>query len=172
VKEIVIVLTILVVAASCKRDYMYANLQLGPHDHPRLQGTSKSMYDSIVPPRLISDSSMIYSDLNTLLRIANNKEWDGGDSYFDAFIEIDEKGKVMLKRFDSTPSIKSDFKKILDQLLTQVNLWEPACLKTNPEHKLSYKIYLEITLREKEINFRMYGDEHRYFLRKNFSRPI
>jgi len=157
------------ILSACKKEVTYDNLESVSEEV--IFNEQNSMYDSIVAPTISVDTSLFYSRLSDYLKFTNSIGGDG-DSYCFVKFLITENGEIKIRSIDANRAIEKNMQNIVPKIFSDIGLWQPAYMKTDPNRKLPYKVTLYLIVKETTLGLRIYGEEHYYFLRKDYKRPL
>lgn len=169
-KTLILFLLVSLSGLACKQQIVMEKAVSGS-EPVEFSGPVPSIYDSITPPKLITDSSKLYKELNKLLLFSNNLKWEDEISFTTCFVTIGRNGKIQSKGCKSSNPIETEMIKVTDYLLANLSEWEPAYKKAEPNEKLQVLARISFFFYKNEIKFDVESSSY-YFLRKSFKRPI
>ncbi|MEP6738180.1 MAG: hypothetical protein ABJA70_21825 [Chryseolinea sp.] len=138
----------------------------------KLEGTVKSIHVGIAAPRLIFDSLRFNARLQVILKSTNeiNVE-DATTAYCHLDVTIDSAGIMHTTNFYAPPSMSRTIEKVLNDILLELDEWEPAYIIANPEKKVAFRVTVVVSLKKSEGYFKIAGPEE-VFVKNYFNRPL
>lgn len=160
-------------AYNCKPSMHYSGKgKVSDSTHVIIERIS-SMYDTLVPPKLKTDSIKVYEQLGELLKFSGTLTYNNEIRVASYNLIVGDDGRLQDPIFHkdlvkTTKDIEADMIKVMDYLLMNLTEWEPAFLKKDPLKKIPFSVEIVFYFDRNEIQFIVEGSGSYYFLRRAY----
>jgi hypothetical protein len=133
-----------------------------------------SVHDTIAPPKLITDSTKLYQRLGELLKFSSKLKYEDQTRIAAYCFDVGKDGQVHESNIQNmrgaiaSKDIEYEMKEVMDFVLTNLTVWEPAHFRNNPSKKIPYWVDVVFYFYKDKILFLVEGSQSYYFLKKSF----
>lgn len=128
-----------------------------------------SIYDTIAPPKLITDSTKLYEQLEEVLDFPTGLK--SQDEYktarYEFIIGTDGQTRERERKPWVVEGVGTDMNKVIDLILT--TKWEPAFLKEAPLKRIPCLIDVVLKFYRDRIEFEVYAPQYYNLLRRTYN---